>query len=161
LVVNEIDINQRYKLHNLILLGIIVQKQKPVYGLVLMEMISKLRKYYLEGFTLQLAEQTIRFRALITNLLLDIGERGSALNFCGGGFYNCHCCEILGTYCAKSVRYLDLESQVRTFKLFNQAAREASELIDSHAQGLVDVKGIRGFSVFSFLPFFFIPRSVL
>lgn len=149
----------RYQIHNLIFLGVLVQKQKPEYGVILIDMIKMLQKHFLSGFMLNIGDnQTVHFRSLVTNILLDIAERGKVLNCAASGFFGCHLCEILGCYCGGAVHYLDLDSPPRTFKSFREAAFKASKLLDDNPNELVDIKGIRGFSVFSLLPFCFIPR---
>lgn len=159
LVINEIDLSMRYQLHNLILLGLIVQYKKPTYGILLMEMIEMLQQNFLKGFELKIDDKTtIHFRSLLTNILIDIGERSNILNINTGGYFGCHLCETIGKYCGGAVHYLDEDPIPRTFKSFRESAEKASQLSDENPGCLINVKGIFGLSAFSILPFLFIPR---
>jgi hypothetical protein len=124
-----------------------------------MKMLKMLQNIFLTGFDLKLDNETsIRFRALLTNILIDIGERSNVLHINTGGFHSCHLCEVVGNYCGRAVHYLDIDPIPRTYKSFRDSAMRASRLSEENPNSLISVKGIRGLSGFLILPFFFIPR---
>lgn len=75
-----------------------------------------------------------------------------------GGFYSCHICEISGVYCGGAVHFLDINPTRRTYKTFKETVNKCCKLLEINPDKIVSVKGIEGPSVFSKLPFLFIPR---
>jgi hypothetical protein len=105
LVINEMKIEDRYKLNNMILIGLLVQKTKPQYCTILIELVKMMQKQFIHGFRFKFEQNEIIIKGLITNLLIDMGERGNCLNTNQGGYFGCSACENMGRLIGNSIYY--------------------------------------------------------
>jgi len=160
--VNEIPIEERYSLNNMIFFALIIQQKKPNYGLVLYRMVKQLQAHFIKGCMLQIQsdERKIVVRGLVTVIILDIGERGAVLNMKNSGFFSCHTCEVTGEFIAGAVRFCDLNFIARTPCSFRNTTFEVAKRQQRNPNATITIKGIHGHSFPQLLPFFAIPRSI-
>lgn len=106
LLINELNINERYNLKNMFCEGIIMQDSKPTYSTILHPMMILLQNHFEKGVTITLRDDdSINLRGVVVDVLLDMGERGPLLNMHCSGYFSCHLCDTKGTVIGKAVHY--------------------------------------------------------
>ncbi|KAK3920928.1 Replicase polyprotein 1ab [Frankliniella fusca] len=150
LSVNELPPTLRMK--HLLLGGLWFSSSKPHMDLFLIPLVSHLSHLPTTGFTINVTNVALKFKAFTIACCVDSGARGAVqvLNS-HSGYYSCNWCEQPGEYIDNAVRFPYLETHV--------SQRTHDRVIDHGAACLADdsleyVFGVRGHCPLKDLPKF-------